>query len=477
MRGQLSVEARQRGVITRLKNENKRQREEIKLLKAENKALKERVETLEIQFKELQKAVFGRQHDGNRNDDNKTPKPPRDKSSYRRPIPEPHEITKVEKYSIDACPDCGTFLISKIALVRYIVDILLPYMNKESGHIETPAKTVTKQTVEKGWCPRCGIWHTAKLPDHSPPVKDNEVLLGSGIKKFIAFQKNIIRNTYTQIQDELIGLYNIEISQGEIANILEKASTKLSPQYECLKERVKKSRGCHLDETGWQTGKNKNYVHINAPTDSNEVVFLIGRTRGKGNSIELVGEDYEGVVISDFLPNYKNMPGYHQVCWAHFLRMTRDLKNNGNLEENKRAFVLQIHAELKGIFSDLKTILAEPFNPEIRESYLPNLYRRIEGTAAQIYQYGQSPKKLIDIANLMLKYKQELFTCVTHSGIPPENNKAEQGLRHLVLKRKNSFGTQSENGNKILEINLSVLLSLWRQSKEAFWPRFREMMA
>jgi len=257
MRGQISVEARLRGSITRLKKTNKKQQAEIVLLKKENAELKERVETLEVQFKQLQTLIFSRKHSGEKNDDNKTPKPPRDNSSYRRPIPKPEEITKIESYSINDCPECNTSLILKTEIVRYIVDILLPTISPETGLVETPSKTVTKQKIQKGYCPKCQCWHIAKLPVHSPPAKDNEVVLGPGIREFISFQSNIIRNTYTQIKDELTGLYNIEISQGEIANILEKTSHKLAPEYECLKERVKQSRGCHLDETGWQTKKEK----------------------------------------------------------------------------------------------------------------------------------------------------------------------------------------------------------------------------
>lgn len=476
MRGQLSIEMRLRQVNTRLKNENKKLRLENKVLKERVLFLESRAETLELQIKELQKIIYGRKHNGDQDDDNSDDKQTRSKSSYRRPIPKPEEITKEEIYFIDICPDCGSFLILKTAIIRYIVDILLPCIDEQTGIIKAPAKTVVKQVIEKGWCPKCKCWHLAKLPEHSPPVKHNEVLLGSGIKKFVNFQTYIIKDTYQQVQNELIGLYNIEISQGEIAKMLNKTSTKLSPEYERLKERVKKSSGCHLDETGWQTRGEKNFAHINAPTDSNEVVFLIGRNRGKGNSVELVGDNYDGTTISDFLPNYKNMSGDHQVCWAHLLRKTRDLKNNSNLNNIKRDFVLQIHMELKGIFRDLKTILSEPFNFETRQSYLPKLYDRINQTAKKIYCFKESPKKLTDVANLILKYKSELFTCVTHENIPPENNKAEQGLRHVVLKRKNSFGTQSEAGNKTFEINMSVLLSLWRQNKTTFWPKFRELM-
>jgi len=477
MRGQISVEARQRGVITRLINENKKLRHRIQVLEQGRREDKAVIETLALQLKELQKIVFGRKHSGDRDDD-KTPKLPRSKSSFRRPIPEPHEITSEEIYSIEACPDCGTPLILKITLIRYLVDILLPYINTKTNFIESPSKTTTKQTIEKGFCPKCKKWHTASLPNHSPPVKNNEVLFGPGIKEFIAFQTNIIRDTYTQIQAQLSSLYDIEISQGEIANILEKTGAKLSPEYERLKKRVKQSRGCHLDETGWQTRGEKNYVHINAPTDSNEVVFLIGRNRGKGNSTELVGEDYQGTVISDFLPNYKNMPGGgdHQGCWSHLLRKTRDLKNNQSLEENKRSFTLKIHIKLKAVFADTKEIVFGHFSLKEREKQLPCLYRRIEDIAKDIYNFKESPKKLTDIANLILKYKHELFTCVTHEGIPLDNNKAEQGLRHLVLKRKNSFGTQSKKGNKTLEVNMSILLSLWRENKNIFWPKFRELM-
>jgi hypothetical protein len=475
MRGQLSIEARQRATITRLINENKRLRDRIQMLERERKEDKAVIETLVLQVKELQKIIFGRKHDGNKDNDS-TSKQPRGKSSYRHSIPDPCEITKEEKYSIDTCPDCGSFLVWKTTIIRYLIDILLPMVNEQTGLIEAPAKTVVKQTIEKGWCPKCKHWYIAKLLDHSPPAKNNEVLYGSGIREFVAFETNIIKNTYSQIQDELIGLYNINISQGEIAKVLEKTGTKLSPEYERLKERVKKSKGCHLDETGWQTRGEKNYVHINAPTDSDEVVFLIGRNRGKGNSSELIGDNYDGVVISDFLANYKNLSGEHQGCWAHLLRRTRDLKNNSSLSEDKRDFVMLIHTQLQAVFNNLKLILVEPFDLKKRQGYLPKLYQQIKSIAEKIHNFKESPKKLNDVANLMLEYKHELFTCITHEGIPPENNKAEQGLRHLVLKRKNSFGTQSEKGNKTLEINLSVLLSLWRQDKTTFWPRFRELI-
>ena len=62
MRGQLSTEARQRGIITRLKKENKKLRIENRFLKNRVLELENQVETLTLQVRELQTIVFGKKN-------------------------------------------------------------------------------------------------------------------------------------------------------------------------------------------------------------------------------------------------------------------------------------------------------------------------------------------------------------------------------------------------------------------------------
>lgn len=154
-----------------------------------------------------------------------------------------------------------------------------------------------------------------------------------------------------------------------------------------------------------------------------------------------LGDGYSGVRITDFLPNYKNLPGDHQVCWVHLLRRIRKLRHSESLEDGIKEFIANIDDQLKQIFADLKTVLATTFDLVQRQATLPDFYLRIEDVFTSIRKYSRAPKDLADIANLLEKYKQELFTCVDHPGVPPDNNKAERSLRHLVLKRKNSYGT------------------------------------
>src|SRR5437588_10105862 len=49
-------------------------------------------------------------------------------------------------------------------------------------------------------------------------------------------------------------------------------------------------------------------------------------SRGGDVVKQLIGEDYQGVLGSDFYAGYNIHHGLHQRCWVHFLRDIHDLK-------------------------------------------------------------------------------------------------------------------------------------------------------
>jgi transposase len=53
-------------------------------------------------------------------------------------------------------------------------------------------------------------------------------------------------------------------------------------------------------------------------------------------------------------------------------------------------------------------------------------------------------------------------------GIEPTNNAAEQALRHAVIWRKLSFGTQSPSGSRFVERLLTVIETCRRQDRDVF---------
>jgi len=56
----------------------------------------------------------------------------------------------------------------------------------------------------------------------------------------------------------------------------------------------------------------------------------------------------------------------------------------------------------------------------------------------------------------LLAHEPKLWTFVWHDGVEPTNNAAERALRHAVLWRKGSGGTDSGRGSRFVERVLSV---------------------
>lgn len=482
MKGKLTIEQRQRQVISRLTNENSKLRQDNKGLRERVLHLENQLEQVLLQLDELKEIIFGKkkkknkgQDDEDQNDDNDFASPnqkKRDNSSYRRPVPREDEITDREDHHISECPDCGTGLTKKQTVVQYIEDIRLPILESLEERLSktnVQVKKVIKQTIARGYCPRCKKWHSAIIISSQP------VRAGPNVKKFVAYAINVLRLSYSQTKDILLDLYQFKLSDGEIAKILAQTSIKLNPEYERIKQRIRQAKSVHLDETGWRTQEQRNYAWVMASGKSEEAAFLIGRNRGKGNAEALLN-GYNGVRVTDGYAAYKNLSGEHQTCWSHPLRKLKDLKESDNLSPDKKGFVKEIHQDLGELFEQVKDINQQEFNQQERLEGLPELLNQFDKITNKILSSRFYIKKLNNLGQQLKTSKKQFFTCITYEGVAPTNNKAERKLRHLVLKRKNSFGTKTEKGSKIFSINLSVLMSFWWQSREQFWPKFSQLI-
>lgn len=293
--------------------QNKKLRKKINTLEEEilrkNQIIFEQLEVLEnfkLRIEELECMVFGRKRKKKDDDDENDFRPKkekekpkeRNKDSYKRSIPNEEDVTADEYHCLDTnCPDCGTNLQDKEDVVFYEEDIPLPDK-------KTKLKQVIKHHAEKGYCPKCRKWHWSM--DH--PFTD--VFLGNKVRFYITYLSILMRLTFSQIQSILRDTYHFKISEGEIAKILHQTADKLKPEFERIKKRLQEGKGTHLDETSWGKGF---YMWVMASVDTEDVLYLAGKTRGKGNANELLGKDFEGVRITDAYAAYKNQSGEHQL--------------------------------------------------------------------------------------------------------------------------------------------------------------------
>jgi transposase len=76
--------------------------------------------------------------------------------------------------------------------------------------------------------------------------------------------------------------------------------------------------------------------------------------------------------------------------------------------------------------------------------------------------------RLVGMCRELYAHRDRLWTFLDHDGVEPTNNASERSLRHAVIWRKLSFGTQSERGSRFVETMLSVVETCRQQKRNVF---------
>ena len=70
------------------------------------------------------------------------------------------------------------------------------------------------------------------------------------------------------------------------------------------------------------------------------------------------------------------------------------------------------------------------------------------------------------VCRRLLSAEAALWTFATAEGVPPHNNAAERALRHGVIWRKTSYGTDSEAGSRFVERMLTVVATCRQRGRD-----------
>lgn len=450
-------------LINELRKKNKNLEKIIALQAEQIKTMGQKMENQALCIENLEKIAFGKSKKNNKNDDmnqfggqgqsqNKQAK--RDKKSYQREIPK--KITETKKYELNCCPDCGSPLCDKKITERYMEDIVLPEKFKN------PLKNVEKQLIETGWC---GVCKTRKSAIN---INGSKVFLGNNVKILTVYLSVIMRMSYEQIRNIFRDIYHIKLSDGEIENILEGQGNKLTHEHKKI-DTAAQDQPSHYDETTYKIAKGKfgNYCWIKTAVKTTDTVFLIGKTRGKGNAKVLKGKS-DQVGITDDYAGYNSLFESHQLCWAHPLRKLRDLKDSKTIQGKAKENCKKTYTKFKKLYEELKNLKNR--SKEKKEKYLKRFNK-----IAEIHK--NDPEKLKTYKTTLKKQQQKYFTFFEKEGIPMDNNQAERRLRHIVLKRKISFGCKTDKGARIWEKLFSVALTWWWRDPVNFISNYRHLLA
>jgi hypothetical protein len=430
-----------------LEAENAALRGEIEILTAQVTALREQVAALTAALHAAQARIAALEA-------KKTPPPAfvkanvpeRPKQPRKKRAPDQNHArrletpTQVVEHRLEHCPACqGRLSGVHLARRRQVVDVPPP-----------PPVQIIEHRVFTGWCSFCHAWREAPLNLAGQVLGQGRI--GVGIASLVAQLRLVVRAPLRVIQAWLASVHGVHLSVGEISDLLRRVAVHGQAAHHALRERIRASPVVQADETSWRENGQNGYVWF-AGTPTGERYFEYHHSRAGAVINTLLGEDFAGVLGSDFYAGYNDTPGgRHQRCWAHLLRDLHALK-----VDHPASLEVVIWAKaVKDVYLLARDWLAEGVEPK-------RAYRELGLLAAALgEQFAQAKGHPCQaLAKRLLRHQDELFVFVHEPGVPADNNLAERSLRPLVVSRKISGGTRSPAGSQT-RMTLSSLFQTWQ---------------
>ena len=308
--------------------------------------------------------------------------------------------------------------------------------------IPSPRFRTVHWTVGRGFCPHCRKAVAGEVPGVLPRfAATNRALAQNMSDRYLhrmtvgTIARRTGMNASTLLKEDAL-----------VADILRPCMPRL--RRECLGADVK-----HADETDWPcNGAHKQYAYGFFAKDV--ALYRFRKTRAGSVPAAVFGDrEPRGVLVTDRYTGYdKPWRGDRQYCFAHILRKLLQLLRKEPDNPEYKAFVPQM-AEL---LVAAMTLRAKRLPPEA-------FAREAESTRSKIAELaGRSARdpELQKVQNIFREHPDRVYHWARGPDIPAENNRAERGVRGLVIARKTSFGGQSEEALRVREVNQSVMETL-----------------
>lgn len=392
-------------------------------------------------------------------------KPPKDKSRrkkkrkrggqqghprHERPAFPPEQIDRTRDHTLEHCPDCGGPLEKAEAEPRVLQQVeIVPKPIRITEHRGLPF-----------WCSQCQQLHYAKLPT----AVTKAGLIGPRLTALTAYLKGACHASFSTIRTFFRDVLRLTLSRGQLAKLVRKVSAVLKQPYEELLAVLPEEDRLNVDETGHPDQGDRLWTWCFRA--SLFTLYRIDPSRGSDVLIEVLGQEFDGVLGCDYFSAYrKYMKDFNvavQFCLAHLIRDVKFLVQHPNEDNRRYGQVLLDH--LRKLFGIIHR----------RESYKTEAGFRQALEAVQgdfvydVFMQLVETREADNLAKRFVKHIDSYFRFITTPGVEPTSNLAEQAIRFVAIHRRLTQGTRGEAGQRWCERIWTAITTCAQQGRSVF---------
>lgn len=276
-------------------------------------------------------------------------------------------------------------------------------------------------------------------------------IFGNRLRAWIISLKNGFAGSYEKIVDHIEDLTGETFSQQAIKDCVHRTGEELEPEYRTLGTELREAEVVGGDTSSWRVN-GINYV-LWLFCAINIVYIHIDKSKARKIISKILGNEFEGVFISDCAPEFQKFAKFFQKCFSHLLRATYTL----TMENSKEDIVL-LHQWLTNLFNEMSNFLEDDPPPDEREK----MFNYFDDKLEDIINHNWKSKEAISIVkNRLIKFRDNWCTAILIPGVSLTNNDTERHIRTAIPTRTLLGGHRTEEGAEYYAITQSLRLT-WK---------------
>jgi len=270
-------------------------------------------------------------------------------------------------------------------------------------------------------CPECRSVHV----EQPPAGLEMERVFGARLEATVVYYRQEQHISYERTAKALRDLHGVEISQGGIDKIMQRAGKQAVQEVEPIQERVRQSTVIYSDETGSRVDGQNWWEWVFCTLTA--VLHVIRFNRSSDVIQDVMGNHQAEVWVSDCCPaQLKSNARQRQLCLAHQIR---------NLQAVIDLYPTIFWARaMQALFRNAIHLHNQ------RDELLPEQYfaqvKRVERLCDWLIRRSVTQEKASRLQRRYQKYRDGLFVCLHRQDVSPTNNVSERALRPSVIHRK-----------------------------------------